>query len=350
VFNVLYSERGRKTKLKDILKELKKKGIVLDEETLERTFRVFERQNEVDYFINKNARGFLKEQFDLWFYQYIYSDETEFTERRVKQLKVLKEIAYKIIDFVGQFEDELVKIWQKPKFVLNSNYVITLDRIAKKEGGIEVIEKIVDRLIEQKREFKGELDRWRSIKENNRSYRERFEEVGEIGNQVVEWYLLDLVDEDFDPKGILIPTITGKNLNPEYKFLPVDTRYFKDLEVEILSLFDNLDEELDGWLIKSENWQALNTILPKFKEKVQTIYIDPPFNTGSNEFTMYINRFLDSAWITMMENRLRLAREFLKDTGSIFVRIDYHGNHYVRFLMDDIFGKENFRNEIIVKR
>jgi len=350
VFYVFYSERGKKTNKKEILKTLKKKNVNLDEETLERAFRVFEKQNEVDYFINKNARQFLKEQFDLWLYQYVYSDETQFTEKRVKQLKVLKEIAYKIIDFIAQFEDELVKIWQKPKFVLNSNYVITLDRIAKKEGRINVIEKIIEKLVEQKEEFERDLDKWRDIKSNNKSYRERFEEAEELRNQIVEWYLLDLIDEGFDPRKILTNGILGKTLNPEYQFLPIDTKYFKDLELEILSLFDNLDEELDGWLIKSENWQALNSIPPKFKEKVQTIYIDPPFNTGSNEFTMYVNRFLDSAWITMMENRLRLAKEILKDTGSVFVRIDYHGNHYVRFLMDDIFGKENFRHEIILGR
>ncbi|XRP97454.1 site-specific DNA-methyltransferase [Methanocaldococcus sp. 16A] len=349
VFNVLYSERGRKTKVNEILKELKKKNMNLDMEVLEKAFRVFERQNEVDYFINKNAKQFLKEQFDLWLYQYIYSDETQFTEKRIKQLKVLKDIAYKIIDFIAQFEDELVKIWQKPKFVLNSNYVVTLDRIAKKEGGIKVIKKIVDKLVEQKREFEENLNEWKEIKSNNKSYRERFEKSEKI-NQIIEWYLLDLIDEDFNPKEILINTLKGIELNQKYQFLPIDTKYFKDLELEILGLFENLDEELDGWLIKSENWQALNTILPKFKEEIQTIYIDPPFNTGSNEFTMYINRFLDSAWITMMENRLRLAKEFLKDTGSIFVRIDYHGNHYVRFLMDDIFGKENFRNEIVVNR
>ena len=350
VFNVLYSEKGRKTKINDILKQLKKSGIILDEEILEKAFRIFEKQNEVDYFINKNAKQFLKEQFDLWLYQYVYSDETQFTEKRIKQLKTLKDIAYKIIDFISQFEDELVKIWQKPKFVLNSNYVITLDRIAEKDGGIEVIEKIVERLIEQKNSFEKDLANLKDIKQNKKSYRERFEEVG-INNQLVEWYLLDLIDENFNPKEILIINVIGKKeLNPKYKFLPIDTKYFKDLEIEILSLFDDLDNELDGWLIKSENWQALNTILPKFKEKIQTIYIDPPFNTGSNEFTMYINRFLDSAWITMMENRLRLAKEFLKESGSIFVRIDYHGNHYVRFLMEDIFGKENFRNEIIIKR
>ncbi len=362
VFNVLYSERGRKTKVDEILRELRKRGVELDEEVLERAFRVFEKQNEVDYFINKNARQFLKEQFDLWLYQYVFSDETQFTEKRIKQLKVLKEIAYKIIDFIAQFEDELVKIWQKPKFVLNSNYVITLDRIAKKKGGLEVIKKIVVKLVEQKKEFEKEIDKWKKIKSDYKSYRETFENAGEIKNQIAEWYLLDLVDESFNPEDILardnlLKYISNKSklgekelLNPNYKFLPIDTKYFKDLELEILGLFDNLDEELDGWLIKSENWQALNTILPKFREKIQTIYIDPPFNTGSNEFTMYINKFLDSAWITMMENRLTLAKEFLKDSGNIFVRIDYHGNHYIRFLMDYIFGKENFRNEIIVKR
>jgi len=52
------------------------------------------------------------------------------SEQRIKQLQVLKDIALKVIDFISQFEDELVKIWNKPKFLLNSNYVITLDRIA----------------------------------------------------------------------------------------------------------------------------------------------------------------------------------------------------------------------------
>jgi len=350
VFRVLYSEKREKTDTKGILMELRKRGIDLDEETLERVFRIFEKQSEVDYFINKNAAQFLKEQFDLWLYQYILSDESWFTEKRIKQLKVLKEIAYKIIDFIAQFENELVKIWQKPKFVLKSNYVITLDRIATKPGGIELIGKIIERLKEQEKEFQSEIERLKKIKEGYKTYRERIEEAGEIRDQIAEWFLLDLIDEEFSPEKILIPTITGRGLNTKYQFLPIDTKYFKDIETEILGLFDNLDRELDGWFIKSDNWQALNTILPKFREKVQTIYIDPPFNTGSNEFTMYVNKFLDSAWITMMENRLTLAKKFLKETGSIFVRIDYHGNHYVRFLMDEIFGKENFRNEIMVSR
>ena len=97
----------------------------MDEERLLKLFRTYEKQNEVDYFINKNAEQFLKEQFDLWLKNYLFDDESDFSEKRLKQLKVLKETAYKVIDFVGQFEDELVKIWNKPKFVLNSNLTMS---------------------------------------------------------------------------------------------------------------------------------------------------------------------------------------------------------------------------------
>jgi adenine-specific DNA-methyltransferase len=74
-------------------------------------------------------KAFLQEQFKLWSYQYFWDGAKEWTADRVNQLQILKDIAFKIIDFVSQFEDELVKIWNKPKFVKNSNYVITLDRI-----------------------------------------------------------------------------------------------------------------------------------------------------------------------------------------------------------------------------
>lgn len=134
-------------------------------------------------------------------------------------------------------------------------------------------------------------------------------------------------------------------MNPKYQYLPIDTKYFKDLELEILGLFDNLDNSLDGWLIHSENYQALNTILPKFKEKVQTTYIDPPFNLGTNADFLYNVNYKDSNWITLLENRLALARDLLNKKGSIFVRCDYNGNMHIRLLMNEIFGEENFRNE-----
>ncbi|MEO0223970.1 MAG: site-specific DNA-methyltransferase [candidate division WOR-3 bacterium] len=319
-FYVYYSERGRTTKIEEILKALKKKDIKLSEEILEKAFRRFERQSEVDYFIHKNAKAFLTEQLKLYIYNYLFKETQNWTIERIDQINKLKETAELIIDFVSKFEDELVKIWNKPRFVLNSNYVITFDRIIKqnKEKGIEIIKKII----------------------NHKNFDE----------QVKEWKELEIIDENFDKDEIIEKDLTGENLNSKYQFLPIDTKYFKDLEIEILELFDDLDNQLDGWLIKSENYQALNTILPKFKEKVQTIYIDPPFNKEQNADYLYNVKYKDATWITLLENRLRLAKDILKDTGSIFVRCDYNGNMFVRLLMNEIFGEENFRNEIVVMR
>lgn len=314
VFNVYYSEKGRVTKTEDILKELKKSQISIDEEKLERAFRIFEKQSEVDFFINKNAKAFLQEQFKLWSYQYFWEGAKEWTAERVNQIQILKDIAFKIIDFVSQFEDELVKIWNKPKFVKNSNYVITLDRI----NNLELIEKILNHI--------------------------------NINEQIKEWQELGIVDDAFETKDVFENDIYGKKLTKKYEHLPIDTKYFKDLELAILSQFDDLDNSLDGWLIKSENYQALNTILPKFKEKVQTIYIDPPFNLDSSDQFLYRTNYKDANWATLLENRIRIAREWLNEKGSIFVRCDYNGNWIVRCLMDEIFGRENFRNEIVISR
>jgi adenine specific DNA methylase Mod len=314
VFNVYYSEKGRVTKTEDILKELKKSQISIDEEKLERAFCIFEKQSEVDFFINKNAKAFLQEQFKLWSYQYFWDGAKEWTADRVNELQILKDIAFKIIDFISQFEDELVKIWNKPKFVKNSNYVITLDRI----NNLELIEKIFNH--------------------------------PNINEQIKEWQELGIVDDTFKVKEVFENDIYGKKLTKKYEHLPIDTKYFKDLELEILSQFEDLDNALDGWLIKSENYQALNTILPKFKEKVQTIYIDPPFNLDSSDQFLYRTNYKDANWATLLENRIRIAREWLNEKGSIFVRCDYNGNWIVRPIMDSIFGLVNLRNELIVNR
>ncbi|MDV7394661.1 hypothetical protein RZS08_24975, partial [Arthrospira platensis SPKY1] len=89
--NVTYSERGRVTKTDTILKELKKAGRQeIKEAALLRALRVFERQSEVDFFINKDARNFLCEQFDLWMYQYLFKDGTAWNHGRIRQLQALK--------------------------------------------------------------------------------------------------------------------------------------------------------------------------------------------------------------------------------------------------------------------
>lgn len=313
VFYVFYSERGRKTKQNEILRTLKKEKILIDEEVLEKAFRTFEKQSEVDFFINKNAKAFLQEQFKLWSYQYFWDGASQWTADRVNELQILKDIAFKIIDFISQFEDELVKIWNKPKFVKNSNYVITLDRIT----DLSLISKIIAH--------------------------------NDIQEQVKEWQELGIVDNDFKIEDVIENDLIGNHLSEKHQHLPIDTKYFKDLELEILGLFDDLDNSLDGWLIKSENYQALNTILPKFKEKVQTIYIDPPFNLDSSDQFLYRTNYKDANWATLLENRLKLAKNWMNEKGSIFVRCDSNGNWIVRFLMNDIFDN-NLRNEIAVKR
>jgi len=314
VLNVFYSEKGKTTKNDEILKELKKKHINMSEEQLERALSIFERQSEVDFFINKNAKAFLQEQFKLWTYQYFWNGAKEWTADRINQLQILKNIAFNIIDFIAQFENELVKIWNKPKFVKNAHYVITLNKIK----NYTLIEKILHH--------------------------------PNFHKQLNEWQELGFVNETFNTNDVLKPNLTSTELAKQYQSLPIDTQYFKDLEPEILSLFDNLNNALDGWLIKSENYQALNTLLPKFKEKVQTIYIDPPFNLDSSDQFLYRTNYKDANWATLLENRLQLAKHWLNKKGSIFIRCDYNGNWIVRCLLDEIFGKENFRNELSLRK
>ena len=109
----------------------------------------------------------------------------------------------------------------------------------------------------------------------------------------------------------------------------------------------DLDTALDGELVHSENYQALNTLLPKYKERVKCIYIDPPFNLDGSDRFDYRTNYKDSCWATMLENRLRLAKIHLSDDGAIFVRCDYNGNWIVRCLLENIY-KGNFMNEVVV--
>jgi len=116
------------------------------------------------------------------------------------------------------------------------------------------------------------------------------------------------------------------------------------LELEILSQFDDLDKSLDGWLIKSENYQALNTILPKFKEKVQTIYIDPPFNTG-DDFD-YVDRYQDSSWLSLIKDRIAKSLDCLKKQGSYLLHLDENADALGKLLIKDIL-QQDISNEII---
>lgn len=103
------------------------------------------------------------------------------------------------------------------------------------------------------------------------------------------------------------------------------------------------DENL---VIKGNNLLALHSLKGRFAGKVKLIYIDPPYNTGSDSFG-YNDRFSHSTWLTFMKNRLEVARELLREDGAIYVQLDYHEVHYAKVLMDEVFGRDNFQREII---
>lgn len=292
-FSVTLSSKGNQTKMSEILKECSNQGVKLDEEVLKKAFGKFKKQGSMDYFIHKNALGFLKEQLDLYLFEYLFKEMTEFDDKRLNGINTIKEVALQVILLVSEFENELCKIWNKPRFVLNSHFIVSLDQLKAKNYDLNKIT-------------------------NHKNY----------PKQVKEWQDLNLKTTD--------------NLL-ENEFLPLDTIYFKDLEEEIKNLFS--ENEINDTLIKSENYQALNSLKNRYKETIDCIYIDPPFNTGSD--FAYIDKFQDSTWLSLMHNRLELAYVFLSPQGSFYLHLDNNANYLGRMLVNDIFGKENFRNEII---
>ena len=286
---VSYSQKGKKTDKESILKGAHKAGFDLDEETLKKALNSFNKQSSFDFFINKNAKEFLSRELDLWIYQYLFSQKNSFSPERIKQIEAFKELALKLIDFIAKFEDELVKIWTKPRFALNSHYLVSLSTL--KEKGFD-LEKI--------------------YKHKN------------FDAQKAHWQELGLKSDD------------GLFSN---ETLALDTRFFEGLKEELEMLFD--ENELNGLLIKAENFGALNTLLPRFKGKIDLIYIDPPYNTGGDDF-IYLDKFNHASWLTMMSNRLEFAKEFLKESGSIFISIDDNEQARLKILCDELFGEENF--------
>jgi len=102
----------------------------------------------------------------------------------------------------------------------------------------------------------------------------------------------------------------------------------------------------ENLILKGNNLLALHTLKTQFRGQVKLIYIDPPFNTGTDSFG-YNNSFNHSTWLTFMKNRLEIARELLSNDGSIYVHLDFNEVHYCKVLMDEIFGRENFQREIV---
>lgn len=118
-------------------------------------------------------------------------------------------------------------------------------------------------------------------------------------------------------------------------------RYMADGVESITEISKN-----DNLIIKGNNLLAISSLLKKYEGKIKLIYIDPPYNTGSDGFG-YNDSFNRSSWLTFMKNRLEIAKQLLTKDGAIYIQLDYHQVHYAKVLMDEVFGEENFQREII---
>ena len=137
----------------------------------------------------------------------------------------------------------------------------------------------------------------------------------------------------------LAPDEVNRLLAP--KALGNAKRYTADGVEENITFQDD-----DNLIIKGNNLLGLSSLLKKYEGKVQLIYIDPPFNTGNDSFK-YNDKFNRSTWLSFMRSRLELAHRLLSKDGNIFIHIDNNEYHYLKVLMDEIFGEENYVQDII---
>lgn len=263
---------------------------------LEKHLTDYTARNTFDYFIHKDLGGFLRRELDFYIKNEVMhlddveSDTAPRVEQYLSKVKAIRRIAHKLIDFLAQIENFQKKLWLKKKFVVETQYCITLDRIFAIED-----EQTRDWLLDQ------------VIK--NDAQRE-------------EWVRLHAIDEI---KGDLTTPSYTEPLTADFlkahTTLMVDTRHFDEaFKLRLLVAIPDIDGETDGILIHSENFQALHLVQDRLKWAIDTIYIDPPFNSPSTEI-LYKNDYKHSSWLSLMADRITLTNDLLKD-GVYVIAID----------------------------
>lgn len=268
---------------------------------LEKHLNDYVSKNTFDYFIHKDLAGFLNRELDFYiknevlFLDDINAREPEFFTAQLSKIKAMKVVAQKIIEFLAQIENFQKKLWLKKKFVVSTNYCITLDRIPE-------------------------------------TY---YPEIFQNKAQLAEWKSLFDVD---------IQNETQLTFEP---FLVLDTKFFDEpFKDRILAEFENLDEQTDGLLFNSENFQALGLMQEKYQEKIKTIYIDPPYNTNGDGF-VYKDNYRDSTWCSMLLDRVLLGKNLQKIDSGLFVSIDEIEHHNLQLILSEVYGIENYVGDFI---
>lgn len=259
--------------------------------------------NDSDYFIHQDLKWFLTKEKEKFIKNNILWDLSSILNAKIDNTaliiaKTFNNISDEIIEFLSVVEEFQKWIFEMKKKVLISEYCITLDKISE--------------------------DFYSEILQNEK--------------QKIEWKNLWFIEDEKE--------VNLKFLK-ENKSLVIDTKLFNQtFKDNLLNTIDNLEDQTNGLLINSENFQALNVLMNKYRWKVKCIYIDPPYNTWWDGF-VYKDSFKHSSWLCMMENRLTLARDLLTDDWVIFVSIDDNEQDNLKKLMDQVFWNENLIAEII---
>jgi len=275
-------------------------------------------KNTFDYFIHKDLRGFLYRELDFFIKNEIIhlddidTDNVLHVEKYLAKVRAIKKIGKIIIDFLAQIENFQKRLWLKKKFVIRTDWCITLDRVPE----------------------------------------QFYEEIRNNKNQIQEWIDLYAIDEAIG-NGEL--ALSEKWSNPpsvaflkENKNLIIDTKYFTPLFKEkLISGIENLDENIDGILIHSENNQALNLLSDKYKNRVQGIYIDPPYNADASEI-LYKNGFKHSSWLSLIQSSLLKSKQLMTNTGLLCFTIDDYERENGMLLLQEVFNN-NIKGIIAIR-
>ena len=263
-------------------------------------------RNTMDYFVHKDLGGFLRRELDFFLKNEVLriddviGDESgEMMQHVLTRMRVVRQIADKIIAFLAQIEDFQKRLFEKKKFVVQTDYCITLDRVPE----------------------------------------DFYPEILANEAQLAEWRRLYNVDAW--EEGLFWQGQFDEVFLQNHPYAMLDTAFFDaDFKAKLLATFDDLDGATDGLLIHGENFQALNLMQAKYGDQTKCIYIDPPYNTGNDEF-VYKDSYQHSSWLTMMTDRLGLAYEMLQDNGAVFISIDDNEVHRLNNLLRGLFGEDN---------
>ena len=269
-------------------------------------------KNSFDYFIHKDLRGFLRSELDLYLNTEVLNldnlehGDTVRLDRALARVRAIRHVGVKIIDFLAQLEDFQKRLWLKKKFVLETHWCVTLDRVPD----------------------------------------ELYPAIANNTAQRAEWVKLLAVDQiqaDLTNAGLIWENQPSVDFFKAHPYLVLDTQYFDrdftDRLLTGLSDAEPLDEQLNGLLVHGENSQALSLIQPRYREEVKCIYIDPPYNTDASAI-LYKNNYKDSSWLSLMEHSLSLARYCLTNDGILCVAIDDEEVSLLRLIIGNMFERE----------